>query len=96
MSQHTITRESDGHKGAFVIDRDGARLATMTYTTAGDDLIIIDHTDVSDVLRGTGAGKALVTAAVEWARGEKKHIMPLCPFAKAIFDKTPDFADVRR
>jgi uncharacterized protein len=96
MSQHHITREANGHKGAFVIDRDGARLATMTYTVAGDDLLIIDHTDVDDALRGTGAGKALVTAAVEWARSEHKRIMPLCPFATAIFDKTPEFADVRR
>jgi len=95
MSHH-ISQEADGHKGAFVIDRDGARLATMTYTIAGDDLVIIDHTDVSDALRGTGAGKALVTRVVEWARQEGKHIMPLCPFAKSVFDKTPEFADVRR
>lgn len=97
MTQHHITRDSDGgHKGAFVISQDGARLATMTYTLAGDDLIIIDHTDVSDALRGTGAGRALVSAAVDWARSEHKHIMPLCPFAKAMFDKTPEFSDVRR
>ena|SRR5215218_10443068 len=96
MSQHQITHESNGHKGAFVIDRDGGRLATMTYTLAGDDLLIIDHTDVSDALRGTGAGKALVTAAVDWARSEHKGVMPLCPFARSVFDKTPEFGDVRR
>ena len=96
MSQHEITRESNGHKGAFVIDRDGVRLATMTYSMAGDELLIIDHTDVSDALRGTGAGKALVTAAVEWARSAHKGIMPLCPFARSVFDKTPEFSDVRR
>lgn len=96
MSQHAITRETHGHKGAFVIDRDGVRLATMTYTTVGDDGIIIDHTEVSDALRGTGAGKALVTAAVEWARSEHKHIVPLCPFARSVFDRTPEFNDVRR
>jgi predicted GNAT family acetyltransferase len=96
MSQHDIRQEIHGHKGAFVIDRDGARLATMTYTTVGDDRIIIDHTDVSDALRGTGAGKALVTAAVEWARREHKGILPLCPFAKSVFERTPEFADVLR
>ena len=96
MSQHQITRETDGHKGAFVIDGDGARLATMTYTAAGDDLVIIDHTEVSDALRGTGAGKALVAAVVEWARSEHKGILPLCPFAKSVFDRTPEFSDVRR
>ena len=82
-----------GHKGAFVIERDGKRLAEMTYTSAGSK-IIIDHTDISDALRGTGAGKRLVQAAVEWARAEKKTILPLCPFAKSVFDKTPEFRDV--
>ena len=82
-----------GHKGAFVIERDGKRLAEMTYTSAGSK-IIIDHTDVSDALRGTGAGKRLVMAAVEWARAEKRTILPLCPFAKSVFDKTPEVRDV--
>ena len=82
-----------GHKGAFVIERDGRRLAEMTYTSAGSK-IIIDHTDVSDALRGTGSGKRLVLAAVEWARAEKRTILPLCPFAKSVFDKTPELRDV--
>jgi predicted GNAT family acetyltransferase len=82
-----------GHKGAFVIERDGNRLAEMTYTSAGSK-IIIDHTDVSDALRGTGAGRRLVEAAVEWARTEKRTILPLCPFAKSVFDKTPELRDV--
>ena len=82
-----------GHKGAFVIERDGKRLAEMTYTSAGSK-IIIDHTDISDALRGTGAGRRLVEAAVEWARAEKRTILPLCPFAKSVFDKTPAYADV--
>jgi predicted GNAT family acetyltransferase len=82
-----------GHKGAFVIERDGKRLAEMSYTSAGSK-IIIDHTDVSEALRGTGAGKRLVQAAVEWARQEKKTILPLCPFARSVFDKTPEIRDV--
>jgi len=82
-----------GHKGAFVIERDGKRLAEMSYTSAGSK-IIIDHTDVSEALRGSGAGRRLVMAAVEWARAEKKTLLPLCPFAKSVFDKTPEIRDV--
>ncbi len=92
---HAISHVLDGHKGAFVIDRDGARLATMTYTLAGDGIVIIDHTDVDGSLRGTGAGQALVAAAVAWARDSARKIMPLCPFAKSVFDKTPEYADIR-
>lgn len=88
-----IDRKDDGHKGAFVVERDGQRLATMTYSLGGD-IVIIDHTEVDDALRGTGAGKQLVAAAVAWARSEHRRIMPLCPFAKSVFDRTPEFKDV--
>jgi len=66
----------------------------MGYSVAGEKRIIISHTDVSDELRGTGAGAKLVEAAVQWARVEKKIVIPLCPFAKSVFDKTPAYKDV--
>lgn len=89
-----IQRIEHGSKGAFLIKENNERLAEMTYSKAGDNLIIIDHTDVSDALRGKGAGKQLVRAAVEYARANQLKILPLCPFAKAVFDKTPEFTDV--
>ena len=88
-----IRHERSGHKGAFAWLRDGERLAEMTYTVAGTR-IIIDHTDVDDRLRGTGAGAKLDAAAVEWARKENARLMPLCPFARSVFDKTPEYQDV--
>lgn len=88
-----ISHERQGHRGAFVIDRDGRRLAEMTYTVAGTR-VIIDHTSMEDELRGTGAGRELVKAAVEWARAENQRLMPLCPFARSVFDKTPEYRDV--
>jgi uncharacterized protein len=89
----TVTHEPNGHTGAFVVDRDGRRLATMTYSVTGDR-IIISHTEVDPALRGTGAGARLVAAAVEWARSSHQQIMPLCPFAKSVFDRTPAYHDV--
>ena len=88
-----IAHEHSGHRGAFFIERDGERLAQMSYTVAGSR-VIIDHTDVDDRLRGTGSGRKLVQAAVEWARKENVRLMPLCPFARSVFDKTPEYADV--
>lgn len=89
-----IQRIEHGSKGAFIIKENNERLAEMTYSKAGDSLIIIDHTEVSDALRGKGAGKQLVTAAVDYARANQLKILPLCPFAKAVFDKNPEFSDV--
>jgi predicted GNAT family acetyltransferase len=78
----------------FFVERDGKRLATLTYTVAGEKRIILDHTEVGDELRGTGTGGQLVEAAVQWARAEKKIVIPLCPYAKSVFDKTPAYKDV--
>jgi len=90
-----VRREDPAHKGkgAWVIERDGKTLAELSYTTAGSR-VILDHSDVSDALRGTGSGKKLVIAAAQWARESNVKLMPLCPFAKSVFDKTPDIRDV--
>jgi predicted GNAT family acetyltransferase len=88
-----VAHEERGHRGAFVVERDGKRLAELTYTVAGSR-VILDHTTVDDALRGTGAGKQLVEAAVKWARAADRKLMPLCPFARSVFDKTPEYRDV--
>ncbi len=89
-----INHIENGSKGAFLIRENNERLAEMTYAKAGEHLLIIDHTEVSDALRGKGAGKQLVHTAVNYAREKQFKILPLCPFAKAVFEKTPEFHDV--
>ena len=89
-----ILQTDDGKKGSFYIEQAGERLAEMTYVWAGEAKFIIDHTEVSDQLKGKNAGKQLLQQAVNFARGKKVKIMPLCPFAKAMFDKIPEHADV--
>jgi predicted GNAT family acetyltransferase len=89
-----VEQEDNGKKGAFIIDIEGQRVAEMTYVWAGTDRIIIDHTEVSPVLKGQGAGKKLVEAAVNFAREKHIKIVPLCPFAKSVFDKTPEWQDL--
>jgi uncharacterized protein len=90
----TIQHQEPETKGSFFVEKANIRLAEMTYSKAGPSLIIIDHTDVSDELRGQGAGKQLVEAAVLYARKNKIRILPLCPFARSVFDKTPEWSDV--
>ena len=89
-----IQHESKETKGAFYIEENNQRLAEMTYTMAGEKRMIIDHTDVSDALRGKGAGKQLVAAAVNHARAQGIKILPLCPFARSVFDKVKEYQDV--
>lgn len=94
MELPPVTHAASEHHGAFALDVDGKRLAQMTYKIAADQAIVINHTEVDDALRGSGAGKKLLAALVEWARAEKRGVVPICPFAKAMFEKTPEFQDV--
>ncbi len=89
-----ISQFEEGRKGKFFIQIDGQELAQMTYVWAGDDRIIIDHTEVDEKLKGKSAGKLLLARAVEFARARHIKILPLCPFAKSVFDKTPEYNDV--
>lgn len=89
-----VKQEDNGSKGSFYVGELNDKKAEMTYTWAGTDRIIIDHTEISEELRGTGTGKTLVERAVIFAREKKISIIPLCPFAKSVFDKNESLRDV--
>lgn len=89
-----IQTEQTESKGAAFIEQNEKRVAEMTYSKAGAKLIIIDHTEVDDTLKGKGIGKKLLMAVVDKARKEGIKIIPLCPFAKSVFVKDESLKDV--
>ena len=89
-----IGHTDNGKKGSFKALSDGMLAGEMTYTWAGPGKFIIDHTEVDDAFSGQGVGKQLVMAAVDFARAKQVKILPLCPFAKSVFDKDPSIEDV--
>lgn len=89
-----INHRKEENKGAFIATENGAKAGEMTYSKAGDTLIIIDHTEVDSAFGGQGVGKKMVLAAVDFARENNIKILPLCPFAKATFDRDTNIQDV--
>jgi predicted GNAT family acetyltransferase len=87
-------KKGDRKNGVFFIEENGKEIATMTYIFAGDTKFIIDHTEVAPGNEGKGLGKLLVEVGVTFARQNGYKILPLCPFAKKIFDKTTAYQDV--
>ena len=81
-------------KGYFYLTVGDTIEAKMTFVFAGESKIIIDHTEVSPGNNGKGFGKKMVEKAVEFTRKKGITILPLYPFAKSVFDKTPEFRDV--
>jgi len=92
--EELIGLELNGSKGYFYVSVDGKQEGKMTFVFAGNENIIIDHTEVNPGNNGKGYGKKMVAKAVEYAREKNIKIIPLCPFAKKVFDKTPEFRDV--
>lgn len=84
----------DDKNGYFYIEVDGKVEAKMTFVFAGDDKIIIDHTEVNEGNNGKGYGKMMVAKAVEFARVKNIKIIPLCSFAKSVINKKPEFQDI--
>ena len=78
----------------FEIFHEGTSAGLMTYTWAGNDKFIIDHTEVFPEFEGKGLAKKLVYAGAEYARKNGKIVIPLCPYAKITFQKNEDLQDV--
>lgn len=90
-------KETDG-RGMFFVPgtRPGQdfRAAMMYHRYEHGSIVNVDHTEVDDSLRGRGVGKQLLTALVEWARGEGGvKVSATCPFAVAMFDKDPSLGE---
>lgn len=91
MEIQQFNRES---KGFIKATEAGAEAGRMSYSWAGEDKLIIDHTEVNPECKGKNVGKLMLMEIVKFARENSIKIIPLCPFAKSVFDKTPEIKDV--
>ncbi|MBU4537680.1 MAG: N-acetyltransferase [Weeksellaceae bacterium] len=89
-----IRQSNNEKKGVFEIYYDGKKAGTMTYTWAGEDKFIIDHTEVDEAYNRKGLAKQLVYAGVDYAKKNNKKVIPLCPYAKATIAKNKELQDV--
>ena len=94
MTDLQIQHAQKGDHGSWFIEHGGHRVGEMVYRTDRPGTITIVHTGVGPELRGHGAGLQLVEAAVTWARAHGLHVIPVCEFAKATFEKHPELRDV--
>jgi len=86
-----IQSGTKGFFGAFDGNKEAGR---MSYTFAGKSTIIIDHTEVNNEYRGQNIGKRILMEVINYVRENKIKIIPLCPFAKSVFDRTEEIRDV--
>lgn len=85
---------SDTRQGAFVIEKDGKRLAEMVIAIQNKNLTVY-HTEVAKQLKGQGVASTLLEKMVTYARENNLKVIPLCPYVLAQFKRHPDqYADI--
>lgn len=82
-------------EGRFYLNDDsGKKLAEVTFKSSNDNVYILDSTWVDPSLRGKGLAQKLVDNVVEKARNESKKIVPLCSYARILFERNEKYSDV--
>ena len=90
--EHTkviVTREDAGGAQEFVLRIDGDRLGSLDFALPEAGVMRIDYVEVAPELRGSGLGRQLVQAAVDWARENDLTIVPICGYARAVITRDP-------
>ena len=80
--------------GTFYFNYEGKRVGELHYTMAGENKMIIDHTEVDESMEGKGIGKLLLEDVIDYVREKNIKVIPRCTFASASFRKHPEWQDV--
>lgn len=71
------------------------RAGVLAFSRLSDDTLLVEHVQTFPGFQGQGVGQRIVEEGIAWARANAHKLMPLCPFARTIFDRHPEYADVR-
>lgn len=74
------------------IDDAGRVLGEVTFPSAGDGIVDINHTFVDDSLRGQGIAGKLLEQAVQTIDAGGQKARPTCSYAVRWFEKHPEWA----
>lgn len=83
-----VAREELNGVHEFVLRVDGKRLGSLEFTRPDAKVLRIEYVEVSPELRGTGLGRQLVAAAVNWAKETDQKVVPICSYARAVIQRS--------
>ena len=78
----------------FDLFYDAEKAGFLEYNKNKEGILEITHTEVDPEFGGKGLGTELVKAAVAEAQKNNLKIISLCPYAKKVIEKTPEFKDL--
>ncbi|MDN4606360.1 GNAT family N-acetyltransferase [Sporosarcina highlanderae] len=86
--------ELGGDAFAFQNKQDGKMLAEITWTLLAD-VMVMDHTYVSESLRGQGVAKKLLDRAAVYARDKGYKMEAVCSYVVTAFERYKEYDDVK-
>lgn len=95
MADETITYDIFPDGLGFYANCAGQHVGEITFVRVGIDKMIIDRTSVSEKYRNGHIGLNLVRCVAKLARDQHRKVIPMCPFASAMFSRFHEFDDVR-
>ena len=95
MADFIITYDIFPDGLGFYANCDGRHVGEITFVRVGIDKMIIDHTSVDEKYRRAHVGLNLVRHVADLARTQHRKVITMCPFARAMFCRYPEFDDVR-
>ena len=75
-------------------DQDGNMIAEITYPNVSPEIVNINRTYMSRVLRGQGMASKLVQAAVDDIRAKGQKATASCSYAVSWFEQHPECSDI--
>lgn len=79
----------------FYIEQSGEMAAIIEFVPGDNEKqIIVNHTFVSEDLRGEGLGEALIEKVAEFAREQNLKVVAECPFARTIMEEEQKYQDI--
>ena len=97
--QHKETEKNGVFEAWIRATEEGAcnepvQVGEMTYQRPTPERMIIDHTRVFEGFEGRGIARQMVLAAVDFARANNRHIIPVCSYAQAFLTRTDEYKDI--
>ena len=82
-----------GNLKFYIGEDESSSLAKITFIYK-DGNLVIEHTIVSESLKGQGVARTLVDKVVAFAKEENLKIYPVCDYAKKVLTQDKAYRDI--
>ena len=83
-----------GKNSLFFIGEEESPAAYISFKHKNDNVIIAEHTVVSEALRGKGIASKLAVKLMDYARENDLKIVPVCSYVVGFFEKHTTYSDL--